>query len=175
MKSATITSVLDTEYMEYGMYTIEHRAIPSAVDGFKPTQRKAAYTASRIWRKGDEKPMRVYQLAGKMAAECAYHHGDCLDGDTKIRLSDGNTITIGEWFRVYPDSRLDVVSFDERTQEFVDAVGHSPRIGQIADVEYEIELENGEIIRCTGNHPVLTDRGWVKAQDLLDTDKMVSP
>lgn len=87
MKSATITSVLDTEYMEYGMYTIEHRAIPSAVDGFKPTQRKAAYTASRIWRRGDEKPMRVYQLAGKMAAECAYHHGDASGSATIVGMA----------------------------------------------------------------------------------------
>lgn len=87
MKSATITSVLDTEYMEYGMYTIEQRAIPSAVDGFKPTQRKAAHTASRIWRRGDEKPMRVYQLAGKMAAECAYHHGDASGSATIVGMA----------------------------------------------------------------------------------------
>ena len=39
MKTRSITEVLDTEYAEYGMYTIEQRAIPSAVDGFKPTQR----------------------------------------------------------------------------------------------------------------------------------------
>ena len=36
----TISDYLDTEYAAYGMYTIENRAIPSVIDGFKPTQRK---------------------------------------------------------------------------------------------------------------------------------------
>ena len=34
----------------------------------------------------------------------------------------------------------------------------------------EIELENGKIIRCTPDHLVLTDRGWVKAENLNETD-----
>ena len=34
----------------------------------------------------------------------------------------------------------------------------------------EIELENGKIIRCTPDHLVLTERGWVKAENLNETD-----
>jgi DNA topoisomerase-2 len=72
----TITDYLDTEYAAYGMYTIENRAIPSVIDGFKPTQRKIIYVANRVWRNGSEKPVKVFQLGGRIAADAHYHHGD---------------------------------------------------------------------------------------------------
>jgi DNA topoisomerase II len=58
------------------MYTVESRAIPSVVDGFKPTQRKVAHIANKTWKSGSEKPMKVFQLTGKIAAEAFYHHGN---------------------------------------------------------------------------------------------------
>ena len=33
----------DNEYLGYAKYVVENRAIPSLVDGFKPSQRKIAY------------------------------------------------------------------------------------------------------------------------------------
>lgn len=72
----TITEYLDSEYAMYGMYTIENRAIPSVIDGFKPTQRKIIYIANRIWKSGNEKPIKIFQFGGRIAADCAYHHGD---------------------------------------------------------------------------------------------------
>lgn len=38
---------------------------------------------------------------------------------------------------------------------------------------YEIKLLNGVIIRCTGNHPFLTTRGWVIAKELLTSDLLL--
>ena len=72
----SITDYLDNEYAAYGMYTIENRAIPSAIDGFKPTQRKIIYVANRVWKNGSEKPVKVFQLGGRIAADAHYHHGD---------------------------------------------------------------------------------------------------
>ena len=72
----TITDYLDTEYAAYGMYTIENRAIPSAIDGFKPTQRKIIFVANRIWKGGNDKPLKVFQFGGKIASDAQYHHGD---------------------------------------------------------------------------------------------------
>jgi len=40
----TLTDIIDTELREFSMYTIENRAIPSAIDGFKPTGRKLVYS-----------------------------------------------------------------------------------------------------------------------------------
>jgi len=36
----------------------------------------------------------------------------------------------------------------------------------------EIELENGNKIRCTPNHLILTDRGWIKAGELNENDSI---
>jgi DNA topoisomerase-2 len=75
-KEINVTDYLDTDYAAYGMYTIENRAIPSVIDGFKPTQRKIIYVANRVWKSGSEKPVKVFQLGGRIAADAHYHHGD---------------------------------------------------------------------------------------------------
>ena len=77
MKSnRTVTSFFDKEYLEYARYVVENRAIPSCIDGLKPTQRKVVYIANKIWKTGNEKPMKFFQLAGRVAAEAFYHHGN---------------------------------------------------------------------------------------------------
>lgn len=72
----TVTEYLNTDYKEYATYVVEERAIPSVIDGFKPTQRKVIFVADRVWRNGSEKPLKIFQLAGKVASESYYHHGD---------------------------------------------------------------------------------------------------
>lgn len=72
----TITNYLDQDYAMYGMYTLENRAIPSVIDGFKPTQRKIIYIADKVWKSGNEKPLKIFQLGGRIAADAHYHHGD---------------------------------------------------------------------------------------------------
>lgn len=41
-----------------------------------------------------------------------------------------------------------------------------------ADI-YEIETMDGRFIRCTGEHPILTQRGYVLAKDIVVSDKIV--
>ncbi len=72
----SITQYLDQDYALYGMYTLENRAIPSVIDGFKPTQRKIIYISDKVWKAGTEKPLKIFQLGGKVAADAHYHHGD---------------------------------------------------------------------------------------------------
>lgn len=72
----TISEYLDQDYALYGMYTLENRAIPSVIDGFKPTARKIIYIADKVWKTGNEKPLKIFQLGGKIAADAHYHHGD---------------------------------------------------------------------------------------------------
>jgi len=78
-KSKTVTQFLDEEYLGYAKYVVDSRAIPSAVDGFKPSQRKIAHAANVIWKTGREKPMKVFQLGGSAASISRFHHGS-LDG-----------------------------------------------------------------------------------------------
>lgn len=76
IKTRNVSDFLNTEVKEYSMDVIENRAIPSVIDGLKPTARKSVYIADKIWKTGSEKPMKVFQFVGKMAADAYYHHGD---------------------------------------------------------------------------------------------------
>lgn len=83
----TIEDFFDNEYLGYAKYVLEGRALPSVIDGFKPTQRKVAFVADQVWRKGDEKPMKVFQLAGRVAATAFYHHGNASLESTIITMA----------------------------------------------------------------------------------------
>lgn len=72
----TITDFLKKYYKGYASYTIEDRAIPSVIDGLKPTARKVVYIADKVWKNGSEKPYKIFQLTGRIAADAHYHHGD---------------------------------------------------------------------------------------------------
>jgi DNA topoisomerase-2 len=71
----TISDFLSQEYKDFALYTIESRAIGSCIDGFKPVQRKIIFICNDIWRTGNEKPLKVFQLAGSVASQAYYHHG----------------------------------------------------------------------------------------------------
>jgi|TARA_R110000824_G_scaffold262213_2_gene450960 DNA topoisomerase II len=75
----TVSDFFDNELRDYALYTVENRAIPSLIDGFKPSQRKIAHTANQVWKTGKEKPMKVFQLGGLAASMTMFHHGS-LDG-----------------------------------------------------------------------------------------------
>jgi len=75
----SVSDFFDNELRDYALYTVENRAIPSLIDGFKPSQRKIAHTANQVWKTGKEKPMKVFQLGGLAASMTMFHHGS-LDG-----------------------------------------------------------------------------------------------
>lgn len=72
----TISEFLSHDYKDFSLYTIENRAIPSVIDGFKPTHRKIIHISNQIWKTQNEKPLKVFQLAGKVASDAFYHHGN---------------------------------------------------------------------------------------------------
>jgi len=76
MKTRTITDFLNNEVKEYAIDILENRCIPSVIDSFKPSQRKVVYVAEKVWKTGNEKSMKVFQLTGRTAMEAYYHHGN---------------------------------------------------------------------------------------------------
>jgi DNA gyrase/topoisomerase IV subunit A len=86
-KEKTITEFLDNEYKEFALYSIEGRAISSVIDGFKPVQRKVIHVSSQIWKTGSEKTMKIFQLSGKVASDCFYHHSDMSLSNAIINMA----------------------------------------------------------------------------------------
>jgi DNA gyrase/topoisomerase IV subunit A len=58
-------------FKSYSKYVLYSRAIPSMVDGFKPSQRKIIYTANL----DPNKLIKTAAFAGKVVANANYHHG----------------------------------------------------------------------------------------------------
>lgn len=76
MRVKKISDFLNTDYKDYSMSVIEERAIPSCIDSFKNVQRKIIDMAREIWKNGNEKPIKVFQLCGQTCAKKLYVHGD---------------------------------------------------------------------------------------------------
>jgi DNA topoisomerase II len=78
----TIDEFLDNEYREYAETVSFKRALPSLVDGFKPTRRKLFY-----YMKHNKSMIRVSAIAGGIAEKCNYHHGEASAQGTIITMS----------------------------------------------------------------------------------------
>ena len=79
----TVSEIIDTEFKEFSMYTIESRAIPSAIDGLKITGRKILY--AMINEHGGKK-VKVAELGGGLA-KFNYHHGEVSAMGTAVGMS----------------------------------------------------------------------------------------
>jgi len=158
-----ITNFIDTKYRDYAVYVLEARGIPNWQDGITPVSRYVLTNAPSTFQK-------TLTLVGSVISS-GYHHGDCLEYSTKINLADGTQITIGEWTTKYPGAELLVKSIDENNEEVV-GLAHSPRVGQTIDEYIEIEMENGEIFKCTPNHPFYVNGSWIEAKYLKEDDEI---
>eukprot|EP00931_Biecheleriopsis_adriatica_P072603 TRINITY_DN46_c1_g1_i1.p1 TRINITY_DN46_c1_g1~~TRINITY_DN46_c1_g1_i1.p1 ORF type:complete len:1267 (-),score=369.54 TRINITY_DN46_c1_g1_i1:40-3531(-) len=64
------------------------RAIPSVVDGFKPSQRKVLFGCFKRKLKND---VKVAQLVGYVSEHAAYHHGEAALGETIVGMAQDFT------------------------------------------------------------------------------------
>lgn len=92
----------------------------------------------------------------------------CLDGDTVIKTIDGD-----KKIRDLADKPIKVTSLDENQNEiFSDTCTVKPTI--CTNEEYQIELEDGTVIKCTGDHLFMLANGTYKAaRDLTDEDELM--
>lgn len=95
---------------------------------------------------------------------------ECLHPNTKILMSDNtykeiSKIEIGEFVKTINESTKEV---EDKKVEYV-----YKNLSKNENM-YEIELENGKIIRITGNHKVLcSDFKWKKVEDLKIDDDII--
>ena len=79
----THTDFVDQQAAQFSLYTLE-RAIPSAVDGLKPGQRKVLHTALQL-RPGQE--VKVAQLGPSTAEKTLYAHGEASLNNTIVNMA----------------------------------------------------------------------------------------
>lgn len=71
----SLSSIIDKEAKEYAIYTVENRAIPNMMDGFKPVQRFIMYRALEMAKGNKDKFHKLASVAGGVA-DAGYHHGE---------------------------------------------------------------------------------------------------
>ena len=79
----TVSNFLHQELIHYATAAC-HRALPSAVDGLKPSQRKVLWGC---FRRNLVTSLKVAQLSGYIAENAAYHHGEASLQGTIVNLA----------------------------------------------------------------------------------------
>ena len=94
----------------------------------------------------------------------------CFPAGTQITMEDGSqktieNIRVGDKVKSYTGKYHSVW----RSNEVIETYERSYN-GELI----QIELESGDFVELTPNHKVLTHRGWVEAQDLLEIDDIIT-
>ncbi len=101
------------------------------------------------------KAERVWELMEKFAG---YGFNKCLAADTWVEMADG--------------SRKPITAIREGDLVLTKDGPHPARSVRPSGIRPvgRLRLANGMFVRCTGDHPIFTQRGWVDAQDLAGSD-----
>lgn len=120
--------------------------------------------------------LRDYQKAAGLKI-----HGSnlCLTGDTLVSIkrtkdSEPEEIPLEQLVAQYTLGLLpEVQVFSYNGISNVWSAISAAALTAEVDELYEITSPSGNTIRCTGNHKIYTQRGYVEAKDLLETDKLL--
>lgn len=94
LNNRDLKSIIDNEALAYAMYTVENRAIPNMIDGFKPVQRFVVARAIDLARGNKEKFHKLASIAGGVA-DLGYHHGE-------NSAQDAGALMANTWNNNYP-------------------------------------------------------------------------
>jgi DNA polymerase-3 subunit alpha len=119
------------------------------------TQREKFVAGCKANKVEVRKAERIWDLIEKFAG---YGFNKCLTADTRIEMADGGQKPITE---VRAGDRVLTKDGPYRARA-VRPSGVRP-VGRL-------RLANGMAVRCTPDHPIFTQRGWVNAEDLSAED-----
>lgn len=161
-QTKNIKDLFADEVRSFSIYDCQ-RSLPSGVDGLKPAMRKIIYG---MLKKFPSQEVKVSIAAAGIQ--------ECVTGDMVVTLSDGSVSTIDELVSLYGTYvPFDIKSYNQESNSIEADSGMIIDKGETQEL-YEIELITGEIIRCTSTHRFLTPRGWIPANELLESDSILS-
>ena len=101
----------------------------------------------------------------------------CLTGDTLVETEHGQK-KIADL--VGTTGKVDLVGTTGKVWSYNTETGqaelkdyHDVRVTSECEKILQIRLEDGREIKCTGDHPILTNRGYVLAKYLNESDEIV--
>lgn len=96
---------------------------------------------------------------------------ECFDGDTMITMKDGSLKKIK-----YINPGDEIVSYNVDTQVFecdVVVKRYENMMKTSNEDMYELKFDDGTVINVTGNHQIMTTRGYVRADELTEDDEII--
>lgn len=96
---------------------------------------------------------------------------ECFSGDTKVLTPTG--------YKPIKEIRTgdEIINYSETLHKFkTDIVikQHINLTNSETEKMYQLEFDNGSIIKVTGNHKFLTNVGWIRADELDETHTIIS-
>lgn len=80
-----VSNFFHEDYKQYVTYVIENRAIPSLIDGLKPSYRKTLHACLKVM--GSGKVIPGLEIVGSVYSNSAYHHGNASLEDVIVGSS----------------------------------------------------------------------------------------
>ncbi len=93
---------------------------------------------------------------------------NCLPGEARVSLDNGTWTTIEELDNKWAGKKLVLFDKDNLTVKLATPAAFMKR--EENEELYEITTESGRILKVTKDHPVLTGRGFVEAENLDEQD-----
>jgi hypothetical protein len=96
---------------------------------------------------------------------------ECFDGESLVLTPEGykeiKNVNIGDI----------VINYNEENKSFKEDIVvdvYKNMVNSQTEKMYELEFDNGKIIKVTGNHKFLTNNGWKRADELTENDTILS-
>jgi DNA polymerase III subunit alpha len=118
-------------------------------------QREEFIKGCKAHKVDGRKAERIWDLIEKFAG---YGFNKCLTADTEIEMADGTRRPITA---IRPGDR--VLTKDGPFRALGVRASGTRTVG-------ELRLANGTMVRCTPDHPIFTQRGWVNAEEVAADD-----
>jgi ribonucleoside-diphosphate reductase alpha chain len=103
----------------------------------------------------------------------------CVSGDTLIDIQFENgdidkvqISQIGALLELSPSIKVlsKNIETGENEWKLITDFGMTEEFAEVYEIE---DVNTGRVVKCTGNHKFLTNRGWVEAKDLVESDELV--
>jgi len=103
----------------------------------------------------------------------------CVTGDTLINIKFENDDIdmvqidqIGALLELSPSIKVMSKNIDTGEDEWnlITDFGMTDEFAEVYEIE---DINTNKVVKCTANHKFLTSRGWVKAEDLVETDELI--